>query len=238
MKIIYFPLEENKQVTKYELRNCGERVDVKITLWSGTELEFTVELARCAGKVVQVNYMTTFSEPELVFIDVYKKVDRNSYKNLTDTIAPNVNLLRLALSPDTSEAVFFPQLNCEIKQSGFEVVELSRKSGKSRAEYLVAHSDFFATVLTKYMAKAKMLKDTDLHATVAYLESQVDALTKAVLLLAKSKDVKQDIVDILTVADNYSVIAIKQSEKILKEFREDKGNVRRLQKDYYAQTGN
>ena len=75
-----------------------------------------------------------------------------------------------------------------------------------------------------------MMKSVDIYNTVTYLESQVDALTRLVLQLTNSNS---EAAKILRKADKYSVLDIKNEDKILQEFETDKKNVRDMQKEYY-----
>ena len=74
------------------------------------------------------------------------------------------------------------------------------------------------------------MKSVDIYNTVTYLESQVDALTRLILQLTNSNS---EAAKILRKADKYSVLDIKDKDKILQELETDKKNVRDMQKEYY-----
>ena len=78
-----------------------------------------------------------------------------------------------------------------------------------------------------------IIEDIDIYNTVAYLEAQVDALTRLVLKLT---DKDTDEVNILKEADKYSVLDIKTTDNMIKEFKEDKGNARKRQTAFYTTT--
>lgn len=79
-------------------------------------------------------------------------------------------------------------------------------------------------------AKFRMINKVDIYNSVAYLESQVDALTRIMLKLYNENNRLREL---LVNADKYSVLDIKNSDTILEEIERDKKNIRNLQKKYY-----
>ena len=78
-----------------------------------------------------------------------------------------------------------------------------------------------------------MLGNLDSFNSLAYLEVQVDALTRALLQLQESGKISEDIVDLLQVGDKASVLNVKTLEKCEEEITKHKTNVRNLQKKFY-----
>ena len=98
---------------------------------------------------------------------------------------------------------------------------------------LVKNSKVFAEGYNKHKIKAKMLGNLDSFNSLAYLEVQVDALTRALLQLQESGKINEDIIDLLQSGDRVSVLKVKTLEKCKEEITKHKTNVRNLQKKFY-----
>ena len=75
-----------------------------------------------------------------------------------------------------------------------------------------------------------MLGNVDQRDSVSYLEAQVDILTRLVLALHEGND--SPLTEILKLADQNSVLDIKNTDALVKEFISKKAWVRKVQKDY------
>ena len=78
--------------------------------------------------------------------------------------------------------------------------------------------------------KSDMLGKIDQRDSVAYLEAQVDVLTR--LFIQLHPELKGDLIEILRCADERSVLNMKNKARLLKEF-EHKADVRKVQADFY-----
>lgn len=84
--------------------------------------------------------------------------------------------------------------------------------------------------------KATMLNRLDPYDSLAYLEIQIDALTRIVNGLIKDEtNIDKKSLILLDAADNQSVLNCKTLENCLDEINSHKKNVRRLQQDYQKQ---
>lgn len=85
-----------------------------------------------------------------------------------------------------------------------------------------------------YKKKSALVGRLDARDSLAYLEAQVDALTRYVLFMHSSDNtVPQDLREILEAADAESVLDIKAQDKLVKEMQHKK-LVRQEQQKYYA----
>ena len=112
---------------------------------------------------------------------------------------------------------------------------------RSSTSYITDASPLYSAALRNYQLKKSLIEQVDIYSSVTYLESQLDAATRLLLLIASKVLENQEgreLIDILTAADVRSVLEIKSSEKIIKEFVEDKGKIRELQEAYYEAKAN
>lgn len=145
-------------------------------------------------------------------------------------------ILDVAVNEDASEVVVMLRSSTyQPEYSGAEYVELGQPGQKMYLGYMAEHSEFAQRIMTHLWSKHQnTVKWMDVYSNMAYLEAQVDALTRLVLKLAGDKYAGTDEVAILAEADKYSVLDIKTADNMLKEFKEDKGNVRRRQTNLYT----
>lgn len=100
----------------------------------------------------------------------------------------------------------------------------------TKAQIMMQCSPYYKNRAEHFNKKCDVMKSVDIYNTVTYLESQVDALTRLILQLTNSNS---EAAKILRKADKYSVLDIKDKDKILQELETDKKNVRDMQKEYY-----
>jgi uncharacterized protein YeaO (DUF488 family) len=97
--------------------------------------------------------------------------------------------------------------------------------------YLRQECLWLESLMQKGKKKIALIRNVDSNRSLGYLEAQVDALTKVVLQLADAKGL--DGYELLEAAAQYSVLNIKPSDDVLKEFSENKRKMRKAQEEYY-----
>lgn len=109
-----------------------------------------------------------------------------------------------------------------------------------RPDSFSTYSKIFTTLSTigkvnfdKFKNKSALLGNLSNEDSIAYLEAQVDILTRIIINKFKDNPEFQQYMDILQAADQYSILNIKSQENLLKEI-ENKKNVRTEQVTYYA----
>ena len=138
-------------------------------------------------------------------------------------------LCRVSIAPDCKDIVIFLEKATDYIYPDANNVVFP-KDAITKTQIIQQYSPFYKERCDYIHKKVTMMKSVDIYNTVAYLESQVDALTRLVLQLTNSNS---ESAKILRKADKYSVLDIKNEDKILQEFETDKKNVRDMQKEYY-----
>lgn len=198
----------------------------------GVTIEKTLrfDFAEHKDSVVQVTLLDNYKMDDVVLFKVYEITDRDSFKR-NFAYSPNDTIIaRLVFNEDCSDVVvFLLQNTVKPEGSDWNMVE---RFGNCTTGYLASFSPYFANLVEKKKIKAKMMNNIDPNASIAYLESQVDALTRIVLSLNPPASPMKDI---LLEADSHSVLDVKDSSKIISEFNSDKAKIRGLQANYYVE---
>lgn len=102
--------------------------------------------------------------------------------------------------------------------------------GRPSSYYLQKECPWLSSVQRLADKKYQLLKKMDCYRTVAYLEAQVDILTRIILA---SLPADSEYREALEAADAHSVLQIKPSDALLVEFNTNKSKVRKFQEEYY-----
>lgn len=137
-------------------------------------------------------------------------------------------LCRVSISDDCNDIVVFLQRATDYKCPDAQNTYIP--AGMTKAQIMMQCSPYYKNRAEHFNKKCDVMKSVDIYNTVTYLESQVDALTRLILQLTNSNS---EAAKILRKADKYSVLDIKDEDKILQELETDKKNVRDMQKEYY-----
>lgn len=100
---------------------------------------------------------------------------------------------------------------------------------KSTTGVLQEKSEWFRDRVLLFKKKAKMLNEVDIYKSLAYLEAQVDLLTRIVL-----GDNDSGLLVALKLADDNSVLNMKPLEDVEAEFTVGKKSLREVQEAYYV----
>lgn len=110
---------------------------------------------------------------------------------------------------------------------GFENITM-KASEYPASHYVREICPWFINLQNKTGIKADLVRKLDVYKSIAYLEAQVDLLTKIVL-----EKGTPEMINALEKADEESVLNIKNMDAVIKEFTENKHYVREGQKVYY-----
>lgn len=240
IKVLHTPLEEKTCIEEGEEQKKKADSIVKYILKedeSGIELSFTVrpihdntykvrfDYDQYAGKIIEIALVTTDKVNELKVYPIYDTVVQSSF--LQNKSVSDIRIARVVFDETCENTIV---LLCKDSDDilGFENIVFDRKK-ESAVGVLASHSEYFANKLRRRKVKAEMINKVDIYATITYLESQVDALTRLVLTLAPECEEKS----ILQWADIHSVLNIKSSATMIEELKNDKGKIRELQRRYY-----
>ena len=230
MIVIRKPLQEKQ---KPEIDYTISKDDKGITLtFKGTvrnyDLNETVTLPfdTYKGKVLQLSLQWTYT-CELRISPLYEMTSR--YYSASANQNEEYKLCRVSIAPDCKDIVVFLEKATDYICPDAENIVMP-KGTLTKTQIIQQYSPFYKERCDYIHKKVTMMKSVDIYNTVAYLESQVDALTRLVLQMTNSQS---NAAEILRKADKYSVLDIKDKDKILQEFETDKQNVRNMQKEYY-----
>lgn len=194
----------------------------------GCEINKTLNLPfnTYKGKVLQISLQWTYT-CELRVSPMYEMTSR--YYSASANQNEEYKLCRVSIAPDCKDIVVFLEKATDYTCPDAENIAMP-KGTLTKTQIIQQYSPFYKERCDYIHKKVAMMKSVDIYNTVTYLESQVDALTRLILQLTNSNS---EAAKILRKADKYSVLDIKDEDKILQELETDKKNVRDMQKEYY-----
>lgn len=207
--------------------------DEKVTLsyagdFSGliTKGSLDINLADYRGRVVQAELVDFYDRHEVVIHDVFSVAD-HSLDGIDRRYNPRP-LVRIAINEDGTDGILYVFGHIDNPPEGIELQE--RPLDKGVAAFLSELSPFFKTTFEKFRSKKHLVDNTDIRDSLAYIEAQLDALTRIVLELVKDDSEARRI---LAKADESSILDIKPEEKLLSEF-DHKKKLRTYQQAFYT----
>lgn len=221
------PIEELKE---------NEEQPVKVTKVPKCTKTFDILFERDKGHIRDVRISFLLEEYGLVCTDRFKRQMVNEYRYDSFRYNNSEPIMTYSINPDMQEIVilFRTGIDKPTFDGEVEYIEFKFDKNKSFVHHISEASEFVKSRVDRYYEKRKdIIEDVDIYNTVAYLESQVDALTRLVLQLANNDC---DEVNLLKEADKYSVLDIKTTDNMIREFEEDKGNARKRQTAFYTTT--
>ena len=223
---------EEEPTTKFSIEDTPSELKIKYytpCCELPVEGEFVLNKAQYKGQVIFCAIIQTDERNKQI---VYPHFGRTTSESATRTYGKSFDenfLARVCFETNGDINIFlFHRID---NVSGFKNVIV--KPDETSVGVLVKNSKVFAEGYKKHKIKAKMLGNLDSFNSLAYLEVQVDALTRALLQLQESGKISEDIVDLLQVGDKASVLNVKRLEKCEEEITKHKTNVRNLQKKFY-----
>lgn len=194
-----------------------------------TNSSYTVLLnkSKNAGKIIKLDLSDGQDCREIKVYELYRFVSRTS--GVINSILANgdCSIAKIAFEDNGDDVtVLLSQAHGEIV--GCENIVMERV--QTQTSYLKEHSAVAQAVLLSFGNKSKMINRIDHYNSLAYLEAQVDLLTRLVISMSPESALRSA----LLTADTYSVLNIKSVVAISREFEINKKLVRELQGEYYA----
>lgn len=187
-------------------------------------VEFNLD--ECRGKVLQVDMVNLCDNGDIMIHPIYSVADY--VLDGVDARFEPRPIARIAVNEDGTDGICHVLGHIENPPEGIELVE--RDVRVSLPVFLSEQCPYFKSVFEKFQSKKKISDNVDMRNSLAYLEAQVDALTRIVLTLVSDDSEARRI---LLKAEEFSILNIKNEERLLAEF-ENKKELRALQKVFYS----
>lgn len=134
-------------------------------------------------------------------------------------------------------------INKDVNTEGSNITFERAPFGKTLVEIIQEEKPEFAAQYSIFQAREKMLRACNPNASLAYMEAQLDILTRLVLVILESNpSQKADAVNVLPQLQEFiytinktSLLNIKPFDKCLAEITETKTKLRNFQTEYYAE---
>lgn len=195
-------------------------------------LDFSVDLNGWKEKILDLYLLATESGYELRAIDVMKNCNiANGMPAFSPTpYETQTRIFRCAVRENLDETVI-QVAHAHEAIDGFDDEIIPENYATLRLKALFDLDDYAAELVAKYRKKSDMQNKIDFKDSIAYLEAQLDLLTR--FILTKHPEETGEIVKALKLADGQSVLDIKDMASVEREFTEKKALVRKAQKEYF-----
>lgn len=187
-------------------------------------IDFNLEDYR--GKVVQAEMVNFKDRGEIMIHSLYTTADY-ALDGMDSRFEPRP-IARLALNEDGTDGIFHVLGHVEKPPDNINLAE--RDVQTCLPVFLSEKCPYFKTVFEKFLSKKNIADNIDIRDSLAYIEAQLDALTRIVLELVKDDSEARRI---LAKADESSILNIKPEEKLLNEFGH-KEKLRTYQQTFYT----
>lgn len=242
MKVFRF--EESEKVKK--LYTLQMSFDKKTGVLSGTVgtsgtlrgvegdliLDFSVDLNDWKGKILDLYILATESGYEVRAIDIMKNCNlaNGMPAFFPDPYETQTRVFRCAVREKLNDTIINIAHAHEAIE-GFTDGIIPENYAPLRLKALCDLDGYAAELVAKYRKKSDMQNKIDFKDSIAYLEAQLDLLTR--FILTKHPEETGEIVEALKLADGQSVLDIKDMASVEREFTEKKALVRKAQKEYF-----
>lgn len=195
-------------------------------------LDFNINLNDWVGRLVECRIIMTEAGYEIMTFDPLKNYSlANGMPTTPENRLDNrYRLFRIFVHENIDESIIQVFWGHDAIE-GFEDIEEDGNIAL-RMFNLVRRDSLAEQFLKLHRIKSDMLGRIDQRNSVSYLEAQVDILTR--LYLQDHPEAEGVLINLLKAADAQSVLDIKDSESVSKEFTQNKALVRAAQKDFYA----
>lgn len=237
MKILRYEPNEKSQ----KLFTLGLSFDNKSGILSGTVgtasangdliLDINIDLNEWVGKVIDVMLSATNNGYEVITFNALQNYSMGNGLPSAPESRPRMmtRLFRMFVHKNIDDSII------QIRQGHEEIEGFENIIEDGNPELsmfnLSRHDPEAALVIEIARAKSDMLGKVDQRDSVAYLEAQVDLLTR--LYLESHANKSGELIDLLRLADSSSVLNVKSKDSLIKEFTEKKTLVRQAQQEYY-----
>lgn len=183
---------------------------------------FAVDLSAIRGKVMDAFIKESDEFGALDIVEAYAYCSRTGYSNSSG----KTHVARIVVD-DKGDVFVVLTFACPDVVGCENVVMIADKTASGNLKEACA---WFKARFDKSQKKYGLIKELDPYKSIAYLEVQVDILTR-ILLDTLPDDSKYS--KIIKAADAQSILDIKPEEALLKEITDGKARVRELQRKYY-----
>ena len=199
------------------------------TPWKKTRFEGSIELDLSSSNLAAYEIMLRESTVagELSSYPIFGYVDR-------DTGLRNVNytgkkVARIVIDEDV--VWVYLCIPCDAVP-GFENEIITGE--QSSTGILISKCSWLNEHYAKVRKKSALINNVDSNKSLAYLEAQVDLLTRIIISIAP----ESTLLNVLKLADKYSVLNIKPVDALISEFSQNKAELRGRQEVYYERITN
>lgn len=157
-------------------------------------------------------------------LPVYSKITFINYS--TGISIPNTTI-KVARIVFDNDIIIYSYMNCDDIEG---IENVTPDNTKTMTGNIIANSEYVSNIFPKLEKKGRLLADIDYYKSLAYLEAQVDLLTRIVLNTSNN----EKLLEVLKCADDNSVLNIKPLDNIKEEFTNGKNTLRNKQEEYYG----
>lgn len=219
--------QQEEYKSPYEITLDGDILNIKVsTKYHNKDVEFSTQfdLSNQDDKLLEVLLRDSMNGTELSCYEIFKFVD-----TITGTRNYSYNgdkICRVLIDKENNTCWIYLFLRTK-DINGFKNV--LQKTNISTTGMLQSVCPWFKQRCVDIERKRKLINEVDIYKSIAYLEAQVDLLTRLVIQYAP----KSKLVELLEIADKYSVLNNKPDEDIKNEFEVSKADFRKKQEYYY-----
>ena len=227
-----FTTEEEKNLKDFfEFKLENSNLLCEFILSSGIKNRFTLNIKDFSNSCVEVTLQRLEDPNTLVICPAFSNY---AYANrlANRTLGPDdKRILRIFINESGSDCDIFLMSNYPVEVPNFENIVIL--PGKTYTQVMSEYSVYGKNILDKVKKKSSLLGNLDNGNSIAYLEAQVDVLTRYVLNKHMNDIDDEELRAILIAANEYSVLDIKSKDKLIEEMTH-KAHTRQEQLKYYG----
>ena len=219
------PEKDTEKYPKYGISVEGTKMSVLFRVPYHGDYKtgsFAVDLSAIRGKVMDTFLKESDEFGSLDIVEAYAYCSRHGYADN----AGKTRIARVAVDDDGGVFVILSFACPDV--TGCENIIMT--PDKTASQHLKEACAWFKDRFDKSRKKYGLVKELDPYKSIAYLEVQVDILTR-ILLATLPEDSKYS--KVLKAADEQSILDIKPEDALLEEITDGKARVRELQQKYY-----
>lgn len=188
------------------------------------ELSIPINLQEQDSKLLELMIKENIESVNLTCYEIFKYVDV-----VTGTRNIKLDGSKIArVLIDKEQDICYVMLFLKTKDiDGFE--NILQDKNLSSTGMLQSVCPWFKQRCADIERKRALINNIDIYKSIAYLEAQVDLLTRLAIQYAP----KSELISLLEIADKYSVLNNKPSEDVKSEFEVNKADFRKKQERYY-----
>src|SRR5574344_957798 len=179
----------------YSIKEINEGIEFTINAEGYINKNYNIKLmySDWAGKCLLLGIRESYTRLEMKVFEIFNKVSDGTFDNRLHVIYPDANLIKIIFNKDCSEIIvlniqdFLMESEDIIKKYSLELLDRDKKSG---TEYLCEKSSYLKSIIEKRKIKEKIIIKNDPYNTITYLEEQLDAVTRLLLEVCKTNNLK------------------------------------------------